>query len=164
MFFENLPFDLYDLKKNFLSFAKLLYDKGCDIKAVPIESFGEPIEAIPYINEIFEKVIIRAEKEFTKFMFDNNSIHMSEYMIYMSKCIADKSFNKNLFAFKYVFIDEFQDTDDAQISAFIEMQKKLGFLFFIVGDLKQSIYRFRGATMDAFKKWDVATVTGYRFH
>lgn len=152
MFFENLPFDLYDLKKYFLSFAKLLYDKGCDIKAVPIESFSEPIEAIPYINEIFEKVIIRAEKEFTKFMFDNNSIHMSEYMIYMSKCIADKSFNKNLFAFKYVFIDEFQDTDDAQISAFIEMQKKLGFLFFIVGDLKQSIYRFRGATMDAFKK------------
>lgn len=152
MFFENLPFDLYDLKKYFLSFAKLLYDKGCDIKAVPIESFGEPIVAIPYINEIFEKVIIRAEKEFTKFMFDNNSIHMSEYMIYMSKCIADKSFNKNLFAFKYVFIDEFQDTDDAQISAFIEMQKKLGFLFFIVGDLKQSIYRFRGATMDAFKK------------
>ena len=32
------------------------------------------------------------------------------------------------------------------------MQKKLGFKFFIVGDLKQSIYRFRGATMDAFNK------------
>ena len=32
------------------------------------------------------------------------------------------------------------------------MQKKLGFKFFIVGDLKQSIYRFRGATMDAFTK------------
>ena len=57
----------------------------------------------------------------------------------MSKCIADKSFNKNLFAIKYVFIDEFQDTDDAQISAFIEMQKELGFLFLIVGDLKLSI-------------------------
>ena len=43
--------------------------------------------------------------------------------------------------FRSVFIDEFQDTDDAQISAFIEMQKKLGFLFFIVGDLKQSSRR-----------------------
>ena len=32
------------------------------------------------------------------------------------------------------------------------MQKKLGFNFFIVGDLKQSIYRFRGATMTAFEK------------
>lgn len=32
------------------------------------------------------------------------------------------------------------------------MQEKLGFKFFIVGDLKQSIYRFRGATMDAFNK------------
>ena len=32
------------------------------------------------------------------------------------------------------------------------MQKKLNFKFFIVGDLKQSIYRFRGATMDAFNK------------
>ena len=32
------------------------------------------------------------------------------------------------------------------------MQKKIGFKVFVVGDLKQSIYRFRGATMDAFKK------------
>ena len=54
--------------------------------------------------------------------------------------------------YKYIFIDEFQDVDDSQIAAFLEMQRKLNFKFFIVGDLKQSIYRFRGATMDAFNK------------
>ena len=73
-------------------------------------------------------------------------------MIHLRKCIDNDSFNTGLYDFKYVFIDEFQDTDDAQIASFIAMQKKLGFNFFIVGDLKQSIYRFRGATMTTFEK------------
>ena len=78
-------------------------------------------------------------------------------MVYLNRCIQDESFNTNLYKFKYIFVDEFQDVDDSQISAFLEMQKKLGFKFFIVGDLKQSIYRFRGATMDAFSKMGCGT-------
>ena len=80
-----------------------------------------------------------------------------KYIIYLNKCITDSSFNKSLYSYKFMFIDEFQDVDDAQITAFLELQKKLSFRFFIVGDLKQSIYRFRGATMDAFTKMGCAS-------
>lgn len=73
-------------------------------------------------------------------------------MIYLNRCISHESFNPRLYKFKYIFIDEFQDVDDAQINTFLKMNNKIGFKFFIVGDLKQSIYRFRGATMDAFTK------------
>lgn len=59
-------------------------------------------------------------------------------MLYLNKCISDESFNTNNYKFKFIFIDEFQDVDDSQITAFLEMQKKLHFHFFIVGDLKQS--------------------------
>ena len=56
--------------------------------------------------------------------------------------------------FKYVFVDEFQDTDDVQIETITGLQKLFGSecRLFVVGDLKQSIYRFRGATLSAFEK------------
>ena len=55
---------------------------------------------------------------------------------------------------KYLFIDEFQDTDDVQIEIFQKLQKSINAecKLFVVGDLKQSIYRFRGAKLNAFQK------------
>lgn len=152
VFFDRLPIKIEDLRKYLLDIAGKLYEKGCDIKSVSKDVFGTAPEQMPYLNDILEKVVIETEQEYSAFLMENNSVALSEYMIHLSKCIDDDSFNTNLYAFKYIFIDEFQDTDDAQISAFIAMQKKIGFNFFIVGDLKQSIYRFRGATMTAFEK------------
>ena len=152
LFYDDLPMRIEDFRKYLLEIAGKLYEKGCDIKTVGMDVWGTPPEKIPYLNELFENVVIETEKEYASYLVDNNEVALSEYMIHLRKCISDDSFNKTLFAFKYIFIDEFQDTDDAQISAFIEMQKKIGFNLFIVGDLKQSIYRFRGATMTAFEK------------
>lgn len=152
IFYDRLPMRIEEFRKRLLDVANKLYEKGCDIKTVDMEAWGTSPEQIPYLNKIYEKVVIETEKEYSKFLIENNSVALSEYMIYLSKCIANDAFNTNLFEYKYIFIDEFQDTDDAQISAFIAMQEKLGFNFFIVGDLKQSIYRFRGATMTAFEK------------
>ena len=152
VYFDDFPGGIYGFRKLLLSFADKLYNKGYDIKEATSNSFGEPIKELPYVNEIIEDVIIKTEKDYSKYLYENNSVNQTEYMIYLNKCINDDSFNKNLYQYKYVFIDEFQDVDDSQISAFLEMQEKLDFKFFIVGDLKQSIYRFRGATMDAFNK------------
>lgn len=52
---------------------------------------------------------------------------------------------------KFLFVDEFQDTDDSQIAVLVALTASKSFKqLFIVGDEKQSIYRFRGATDDAF--------------
>ena len=152
MFFENIPGSIYEFRKLLLKFSDMLYNKGYDIKDATDEVFGEPISEMPYMKEIIQDVIVNTEKSYAEYLYENNSVNLAEYMIYLNKCVNDDSFNKNLYQYKYIFIDEFQDVDDSQISAFLEMQKKLNFKFFIVGDLKQSIYRFRGATMDAFNK------------
>ena len=152
LFFGDCPIDIDKLRKNLLQFATKLYEKGCDIKQVPFEQFGKCVDEIPFLNRIIKEVIIETEKEYSKQLLEDNCVSLSEYMIKLNACIESEAFNTNLFRYKYLFIDEFQDTDDAQINAFLEMQKKLGFRFFIVGDLKQSIYRFRGATMNAFDK------------
>jgi len=52
--------------------------------------------------------------------------------------------------FRYLFIDEFQDTDAMQIELLISVRDRLGARMFTVGDVKQGIYRFRGASGDAF--------------
>ncbi len=152
IFFNGLPMGIEEFRKLMLDIANKLYEKGCDIKTIDMSSWGiAPIE-LPYLNKIIEQVVVETEKEYSKLLIDNNAVALSEYMIHLNKCIDNEAFNTNLYEFKYVFIDEFQDTDDAQIASFIAMQMKLGFNFFIVGDLKQSIYRFRGATMTAFEK------------
>lgn len=169
--FFNLPVNAYKIEDLLIEFIKKVYEKGCDIKELTEESFGHLPEGGEYLTDLFEDVIKRTEIEYANNLLESNSLSLGEYMLYLNRCINDDSFNANNFLYKYLFIDEFQDVDDAQISAFLKMQEKLRFSFFIVGDLKQSIYRFRGATMDAFtkmgcldkEKWDSYTLnTNYR--
>ena len=75
--------------------------------------------------------------------------------------------------FLYILVDEHQDTNDAQnyiislIAEFFETPN-----IFIVGDEKQAIYRFQGASVDNFlrlqKRWPsmkiIALDTNYRSH
>lgn len=152
MFFGSIPGSIYEFRKLLLRFADMLYNKGYDIKDANEDVFGNSVAEMPYMKEIIQEVIVKTEQAYSEYLYENNSVSLAEYMLYLNKCVNSDSFNKNLYQYKYIFIDEFQDVDDAQIVAFLEMQKKIDFKFFIVGDLKQSIYRFRGATMDAFDK------------
>lgn len=58
---------------------------------------------------------------------------------------------KNTLELDYLFIDEFQDTDDVQIDIVKKFKEIVGFNVLVVGDIKQCIYRFRGADESAFK-------------
>jgi len=53
---------------------------------------------------------------------------------------------------KFLFVDEFQDTDPLQIQYLVSMRKELGLRLFVVGDVKQGVYRFRGAFGNAFRE------------
>ncbi|MEG1836934.1 MAG: UvrD-helicase domain-containing protein [Synergistaceae bacterium] len=55
--------------------------------------------------------------------------------------------------FKYILVDEFQDTDDVQNRILESIWKDNKNKLFLVGDLKQSIYRFRYANLKIFQKY-----------
>ncbi|MGC8956183.1 MAG: UvrD-helicase domain-containing protein, partial [Fervidobacterium sp.] len=70
--------------------------------------------------------------------------------------------------FKYIIVDEFQDTNELQRTIFELIHTKDNYVFY-VGDRKQSIYRFRGAdvsvfvkTMNDFEKNQKATPERYK--
>lgn len=50
-----------------------------------------------------------------------------------------------------VLVDEFQDTNPLQEYIYFELLRRTGAFFTIVGDDDQSLYRFRGATIELFR-------------
>ncbi len=54
--------------------------------------------------------------------------------------------------FKLVMIDEFQDTDQQQVDLISQLAGKDGRALCTVGDAQQSIYRFRGADVEVFRR------------
>ncbi|AKI97609.1 UvrD-helicase domain-containing protein [Kosmotoga pacifica] len=54
--------------------------------------------------------------------------------------------------FKYILVDEFQDTDELQKEIMDLLHEEGENYIFFVGDAKQSIYRFRGADVTVFNR------------
>lgn len=54
--------------------------------------------------------------------------------------------------YRYLFVDEFQDTDASQMDLVLQLRSKIGCRLFVVGDAKQGVYRFRGAEGNAFEE------------
>ena len=55
------------------------------------------------------------------------------------------------FPLRHIFVDESQDTSQTQVSLLRKLAERTGARLFWVGDVKQSIYRFRGAEVDVFE-------------
>ena len=153
-FVRQLMMPIYKLEELLILFSNKLYDRSVDIKGLSIKDFGNPPTSMPYFNELIERVIMKAEREYALQLKQNNLIGLKECMIQIHSLVNTGKLMRQGNRFKYVFVDEFQDTDDVQIETITGMQKLFGpeCRLFVVGDLKQSIYRFRGATLSAFEK------------
>lgn len=171
-FINEIKLPLYQFRRMLVEFSNQLYNKSIDIKKIKEDELGQSPGLLPFFNEIIMEVIIAAELEYEAKIQESNKIDLRETMIILNDVVNQKDKEKTHLDYKYIFIDEFQDTDDAQIDSFLKIQQLIGenCNLFVVGDLKQSIYRFRGATISAFKrlnatpdKWEEHTInTNYR--
>lgn len=153
-FVRQLSVPTYKLEELLISFCDKLYDRSVDIKKLEEVDFGDPTSLFPFFNEMIINVAIKAEKAYEKQLKENNLLGLRECMILIHELVKDGKLMQQGHQYKYVFVDEFQDTDDVQIETITELQKLFGSQchLFVVGDLKQSIYRFRGATLSAFDR------------
>ena len=171
-FINEIKIPLYQFRRMLIEFSNQLYNKSIDIKKIKEEALGNPPALMPFFNEIIMDVIIASELEYETKIQESNKVDLRETMILLNDVVSNKEKEKTHLRYKHIFIDEFQDTDDAQIDSFLKIQKLIGddCHLFVVGDLKQSIYRFRGATISAFNrlnatpdKWEEHTInTNYR--
>jgi ATP-dependent helicase/nuclease subunit A len=79
----------------------------------------------------------------------NDLIERTYELLKQPESAARKHFNKELHA---VLVDEFQDTNPMQ-SRLISMMCGIETRLFVIGDDKQSIYKFQGADVSVFNQW-----------
>ncbi|NIJ54047.1 UvrD-helicase domain-containing protein [Dyadobacter arcticus] len=94
-------------------------------------------------------------KEFDALLKQNNQVHISDFNRKIVEIVAREPvpfiFERLGERYNHILVDEFQDTSKLQFAnllPLIENSLSGGFFNLIVGDAKQSIYRFRGGDMD----------------
>lgn len=165
-FAQQLRMPIHKFRKLLMHFSQQLYNKSYGVKELQAKNLGT-FEEWPFFNDVIMEVIIPAEQEYEEQIFSKNKIDLKESMLLLNNAVNSAFKDKCGLKYKYLFIDEFQDTDDVQIDSFLNLQTVIKDMkLFVVGDLKQSIYRFRGATISAFDlvrmdktKWEEFSLT-----
>ena len=114
--------------------------------------------AIGASSEPFQRVMTGIVEDLDKEYFDikreNEAVSVNDIMCDLLKILMDGDLPNPNISMKYLFIDEFQDTDVSQIKIACTLIMIFNAYLFAVGDVKQSIYRFRGANDRAFEYLD----------
>lgn len=143
----NLP--LYDLQNRLSDIMTKLQNKNVDIVNDPL-NFGT--SEASHFHDIVLTVPARAETAIREHFDRQSAIRLSDLMIKLKELVSvhGGELSGEGFPIRYLFVDEFQDTDDVQINLMKKFRDVFDFHFFVVGDVKQCIYRFRGADEKAF--------------
>ncbi|NLW52019.1 MAG: helicase-exonuclease AddAB subunit AddA [Tissierellia bacterium] len=103
-----------------------------------------------YISTIYN-ILERFHQKFLEIKKAKDGIDFSDTEHLMVKLLEDKDVRDSLRdRFEYIFFDEYQDANQIQ-NHIVEMIKRKDNLFF-VGDIKQSIYKFRLADPSIFNR------------
>jgi len=94
-------------------------------------------------------------KEFDALLRQNNQVHISDFNRRILEIVAKEPvpfiFERLGEKYNHILVDEFQDTSKLQFANLLPLIENAladGYFNLIVGDAKQSIYRFRGGDMD----------------
>ena len=92
------------------------------------------------------KLIAKVYAEYNKALIRNNSLDYDDLLNFTHKLLSKNAEAREFYAdkFKYIHIDEFQDTNTVQYEIVKMLSSKWGNIF-AVGDEDQSIYGWRGA-------------------
>jgi len=142
---ENVGLDdiVFEIKE-FFEFQKDMQEKLID------ENYLEFNEKIIKYFEIYIEILKKFIKNYNKLKEKNNLIDFNDLNRLMLKLLDnEKICNELKEKFKYIFVDEYQDVNPLQdelVSRLVGENTTL----FTVGDVKQSIYGFRGASPEWF--------------
>lgn len=156
-------YQLVELFLNLLNKNKIVLNRDFEFEEVV-----ENQELFKLIKELALTVKIRMLEE----NIVENKVNLNNLTLLLNNIIDKLEEEENIHkSVKYVFIDEFQDTDDMTINLIQRFYHIFKFNLFVVGDIKQSIYRFRGADDEAFTKfqsyireWNKSKLTNKNFY
>lgn len=134
--------DIDNLKKLIFTFINLYKSNYNDINYLL-----NLYQKSHFINKIYFKIILEIYHIYNQELKASNLYDFND----MIK-IATNNINNNLIKtnYKYIIIDEFQDTSLNRFKLINAIMKQNNAKIFVVGDDYQSIYRFSGCNLDIF--------------
>ncbi|MDA9654815.1 UvrD-helicase domain-containing protein, partial [Candidatus Pelagibacter sp.] len=114
-----------------------------------------PNEVVINKNDIFERTILPLYKIYQQKLLDLNACDFGDLILHVVKILEKNQDIRNIYSnnFKYILVDEYQDTNYIQsrwLNLLSEKHKNLC----CVGDDDQSIYSWRGAEIKNFLEFD----------
>lgn len=127
--------------------------KGLSTDEIVNLDWGVPNNEIAaHLQTIFTYIFSHCEEKLEEIKKKKNAISTGDLIRKLKQFTEQHGVLSQLPNNRFVFIDEFQDSDPVQIELFASLANNLDYKLFVVGDLKQSIYRFRGADYKSFKE------------
>ena len=106
-------------------------------------------ELQPYANTIID-LAIEVERRLDNFKHSHNAFSFGDISRFVLKLLENEEIKKEISeSFDYIMVDEYQDTNDVQETVISKICRNN---VYMVGDVKQSIYRFRGADCHIFQE------------
>ncbi|PID29000.1 MAG: hypothetical protein CSB55_02730 [Candidatus Cloacimonadota bacterium] len=162
---DSLPFDvnfcIYDTEDKKTLLKKILKDFDIDSKKFPLSFFKEGISREK--NNLIEpekfwdfhdetnfpeKMIFRIYSEYQKRLYLNNSMDFDDLLLHTASLFHRREDIRLKYEdrFKYVMIDEYQDTNYAQFKIMYDICRRHKNIC-AVGDDDQAVYGWRGASV-----------------
>ncbi|MGC8595468.1 MAG: UvrD-helicase domain-containing protein [Candidatus Kryptoniota bacterium] len=123
-----------------------------DPEGPPAMSVQQYLDDVHTIYDLY----LAAEKRYNERKNSRGFLDFDDLQLFVLKLLKFNSTVSNVLSsrFKQIMVDEYQDTNFLQYDIFRVLMKdfSVGGRLFVVGDPKQSIYRFRNAQVEVFKK------------
>ncbi len=114
-----------------------------------------PSEVVINSKDIYEKTILPVYRIYQQKLTDLNACDFGDLILHVVKILEKKEDIKEIYSknFKYILVDEYQDTNYIQ-SRWLNLLAKKNKNLCCVGDDDQSIYSWRGAEIKNFLEFD----------
>ncbi len=146
--------DVHKIEELALQYWEKLDNNGLSEDEISSLQWGSAAdESAAKIQKSLKDIFMEVDEKYNEIKYMNNAISMKDIIHELSRVIYRPELKDYISQnYSYMFCDEFQDSDNVQIQTIAILNRIYDGNLFVVGDVKQSIYRFRGATDSAFNK------------
>lgn len=148
---------IYDTDDSLSLIKNIIKDFGIDTKQIKPNAVANNISGAKseligpgayegYAQGYFQKTVSKVYFEYQKRLRENNALDFDDLLMETINLFTKQPdvLEKYQNQFTYIMIDEYQDTNKAQY-VFAKMLAEKNLNIFVVGDMSQAIYSFRGA-------------------
>ncbi|TIN48496.1 MAG: ATP-dependent helicase [Mesorhizobium sp.] len=107
--------------------------------------------AAPHTDKVFRQAILRIKERYEAHLSRTNQMDFALLeQRFLDRLVAGR-LPRSMQSLHMLLVDEYQDTNPLQEAIYFELVLRTGCSMTVVGDDDQSLYRFRGATIELFR-------------